>query len=81
MFGRVIKAALFAPVAWIIAYVVGRIATPMLEVMRAGPTGSGSKTVEYISLVVSNTLLMFILSLLMLLIAGAVTERRLAGGV
>lgn len=81
MFGKIVRAAIFAPVAWLIAYVVTQVGKPMLDVMASGPRGKSAKAYQYLEPVVNNILLVFLLSLLVMLLAGAVAERSAGGGI
>jgi hypothetical protein len=81
MFGRIARTALLAIPAWIIAEVIQELGTVFLDVLKMLPeSDQAPKVIGYLELAVNNILFVFLLSLLMVLIAGAVVERRVVGG-
>lgn len=81
MYGRIFKVALLTPIAVMIALIVEAVFGEQLAIMEMAPGGTETAVYGYTAAVGNNFLLMVMLSLFVLLLAGALVERELGGGI
>lgn len=81
MYGAFFKAAVLAPVAVLLSLFVEPILGHVAETMAMAPGGEETRVYAWTVAIADNQLLFLLLSLVVLLIGAAITERRTAGGV
>lgn len=82
MYGTVFKVALLTPIAVLLALIAENIIAEQLAIMAMAPGNPEQSAVYSYTAAVGNNLLLFLmLGLLVLLIAAALVERELGGGV
>ena len=82
MYGTFFKVALLTPIAVLLALIAEEMFSVQLEIMAMAPGNpTDSAVYQYTAAVGNNLLLFLILGLLVVLIAGALVERELGGGV
>ena len=81
MYGAFFKAALLVPIAVLLALFAERIVQEQLAIMAMAPGGEDTAVYGYTSAVGDNLLLFLILGIIVLLLAMALVERELGGGI
>jgi hypothetical protein len=80
MYGVILRAVVYAPVAVFLSLIIRPFLREAVDLMQAGPN-SDALTVRAVATVEANFLLLTLIALLVMVVARAVIERQLPGGV